>query len=622
MKLSLVKSLGCLPVSNRELNRQEIQTMMFKGIESGYLIDPKSNYNLTMRYLNEMKFNPNATFYKEWQQIREASEVELLFNQLLHYCTTYGTGHSMGNGFTENPNPVEVYCSKLKFIPAVSYQEIYEKVKTMLSSGIALSDDLLADVIDFLTHDYIQWMDHDDLLDQIANKEAQVRICITLHRYPNDEFGLLRCLVYMATNSTMLIKSKDVIWKVRQYYKTNLPKFTDLQMTKLSRIFLRFKPLFLAMRGTPHNKEVVNKIRRLAVKNHTPLKIGFWEDVFHKLETSSSATLKTAEEKVNELNNFKKVQLMMSIAERAQAVGKSGKMFIIRNGRQFVRTDYKNGGDVPNLLKLYAVLERSLIESLKSKACRVRLPEALQLTVPTSEKNFIGNYPLGTAVKLTDSNNVIGIYWRNKWGCHDFDLRYMSGDGSRRGDIDIGWCTDHRYDDGSTTILYSGDMTNADPEAAECLWFNSKVPNGVIKVNRYYGEKGCKFRLFVAVEDKSKDYQNLGYRREDGYKGVMVKPDSIVFQADIENIQDGEKQVAAIIDGYLVMSNLNTGDRMVADPKYKDIITEQMKRKSNSFIDLKSVLNLAGFQFIEDPNEEVDIDFTVATKDQFIGLFS
>lgn len=608
MRTSLITALGC---NVRKANSgKEIKDMLYVGVSHGYLIDPNCDYESTKKWLENQKFDPNATFYESWNDIINKHGAEFVEDQLMHYATTYGTNFALGNGYVPNNNnfssSICEICKELKYLPSYPAEEVYNRIEKMLTSSVAMSSELIDDIADFLLKDYLLW--DISLLDRISNKEAQAIICKKIGKFPSDEFGILRCLVHSATGSALLIKSPEVLNQIKVFYSYDkLPELNNEQLSKLSRIFYRYKPIFLAMKEG--GKYTINKIRRLAVKNHTPLKVGFWESLLERLESNPVETLELVKENVKELNNFKKVQLLMTTSERIQSIGKKGKMFVIRNGKQFVNVNYENNGNFVSLTKLYSIIDDSLVDSLKKKSCKIKLSENVKLTCPTSEKNFVGNYPFGTAVKLADDKNVIGIYWRNEWGANDLDLSYHSNDMK----FNIGWCYHFKSDDNS--VLYSGDMTNAEPEAAEAIYFKNSVSNGIFKVNRYCGSNTAKFRLFVAAGEE-KLYEG---GHNDNYESVMVDPNRIVFKADVD-VGYGEKQVAIVNDGYLMLCNINSGNSRVANNEYCDIIVNQMQRKFKSFVDLKSTLERANFEFVED--DSADLDFVNLNKIDLINLFS
>jgi hypothetical protein len=83
----------------------------------------------------------------------------------------------------------------------------------------------------------------------------------------------------------------------------------------------------------------------------------------------------------------------------------------------------------------------------------------------------------------------------------------------------IGW--NSAYYNMDNSVVYSGDMTNADPEATEILYYQKTGPQGFININRYNGSDGSKYKLFVANEGVNTTIR----------KNYMVDPTHITFDA-------------------------------------------------------------------------------------------
>lgn len=585
-----------------------------ESMKAGYFIHPDCCTREALAWAISQKVNFNSTFYKTWNEITTKSRFELFADQIIHYCTTYGTDFSIGNGYVPNDNPIVIPFEKFKVIMPVSEEEVFEKIMNMFKSGIALKPETINIFVEYF-EDY-NFLDKVNL-DEIKNKETQAIISNKIGKLPSDEFGMLRAIVYGYTGSAMLIKDKKTISIIKQKNPFGKGIFdfstlTNEQLKKLSRIFYRYKPLFLAMKNK-RDAAAINKIRKLAKVHHKPLVKGFWEICLTK-----QGDLKTAEEKVGELNNFRKIQLMQSIKERLLSKDDKGKMFVIRNGSIWVEENYKSNDDINYLISLYKILEKSLTDSISAKACKIRLPKSLKLVCPTSEKNFIGNIPMGSYIPMENKHNMFGIYWRNEWGARDLDLWYTDMDGNR-----FGWCGS--YYDEENDIIFSGDMTNASPEATEIFYFSQNCHDGNIGVNIYSAHHNKpKFRLFVANENENGKFENR--RREtDAY---MVDPNNVLFSTEIEfDNSYGLKKIGIIHNNKIFFVDFGAGAGRVSSEKAADIINRQMIKKVESCVGLRNILHKAGFTILEDDdiidseNEDIILDFTNPSKDDLIDLF-
>lgn len=584
--------------------------MNAKAVKYGYIIHPDCCNEAVWNWLDSLTANYNATFYKEWDDILSKNRFELFLDQILHYATTYGTDFSLGNGYVPNDGSIVPSFTNLKVIEPISETDMFQKCVDVLNSGIALKESttavLCAFVFYFLKNSNASDGEIIEVLTNIKNKEAQALLSQKFKLMPNDEFGILRCLVHEYTNSFLLIKSREAVKLIKtaaENYEVEAPilRLNESQIKRLSRIFYRFKPLFLAMK-TKYTASVVNRMRHLAYSNHTPFKIGFWENI-----VSTKRPIEEVKNQLEKLDNFRKIRILMLVRERLLFDTKTG-IFPIRNGKLYVRENYTPTYDKAWLTMLYFTIRASLAESLSKKACRVKLPKNLNLVLPTSEKTFVGNIPFGSSFKMT-KNNIVGVYWRNEWNTNDYDLSMVD----LKGRI-LSWRGSYTSQDGD--VIFSGDMTNADPEASELFYIRKTAPDGIIKLNKFRGGDESKFRFFFANEVLDVDR----------LKNHMVDPNSVKFDTMIEFNGGGEKTIGMFFENeFFFMDFVSGKNRVSSSGKYSEVVIDAMKRKMKSLIGLEDILKDAGFTFVSDDDEDEtppEIDFTNLEKDTFIKLLS
>jgi hypothetical protein len=592
---------------------------------SGWLVEPDACNQSTLAWANGLHYNPNSTFYKNWAQVKESSDFGLFLNQCMHYITTYGTNFQ-AEPFVINNNPIELSYKDFRVLRAVPEQEIIDDLVKLLESGIAMDAQTVKSIVDFFVErNKLNTLD----LTKVKNKEAQAMIAIHVvnngGKLPNDEFCILRALTYAIIEDTNVINSDAFIAFIRRmhgmcndYKKTSVKKLlkslTEDQLKSLAKIFRRYKKVFLAIRL--FEPKVVNRIRRLSDKYHRPFEKGFWEKV---VSDTNKNNLSIAESKVDEINNFKKAQILQSILLR-ELKPETG-FFHIRNGKTFIKENYKPVYEQDYHTRLKYILLDSLSKSLTKKYRKedgslpfVVLPKNIELAFPISEKNFIGNIPSGSHVDL-GSDVSIGIYWENAWGTSDFDLHFADFEGNR-----YGWC--YGYRDSQRNIMYSGDMTDAENGASELYKINGKVDIGgtvtVAEYHRYSGKDSTKFKFFVA---KNKD----DTKPEVNY---MVDPNDIIFDTFIEITEVSDNSVATILDGKLYFTNENIGCNRVPNKSTTDIYNQIIGKKLKSNVTIKSVLENAGFNIITNvdsiPQElrEGIIDLSNMSKADIINFCS
>ena len=602
------------------------QTVNIKAARLGYLIHPMACTNSVMQFLDEQTINPNATFYKDLEDVISKSRLELFIDQVYHYCSTYGTDFSEGNGYVPNDGAEnESYnFEHYKVIMPISEAELYNRCLEMLCSGVALKQSTMHAVADYIIDYYSKSNDKNILnIDTIANREALIYICDKLGICPNDKFSLFRYIIYKTTGSEMIIKNADTIQAIKNSYNQfDFSVLSSDQMKTLASIFLRYKDLFLAFKHANHsatdNAPYINKLRKMAVKLHEPMKVSFWQTIF-----SDPKDPNDIQEHLNEITNFKKISLMQACLERLNNT--DNQLYIVRNQKMFLRNDYKTKCDRTYLSIVYTLLMFSITESLKEKSSKlvpetaedgtityhcvpkkVRLASGLSVALPSSEKSFIGNYPFGTSYDMK-KHNFIGCYWRNEWGTNDFDLSLSDISGHK-----FGW--NGIYNSGDRSVIYSGDMTNANPEAAEILYMAEDAPKGIVKVNQYNGAAISKFQLFVGQTDKGIDLHNK--------IGHIVDPDCIKLQFEVPINNQREIAVGITTGEKLVLMSVQTGNlRVSRSEEYDKQLMDAFILKSKCFVDAETMLKIAKFDIVDESySGEVDIDFNNLDKDSLISL--
>ena len=605
-------------------NEVDYVTLNNSAMQVGYIVHPDACNLATQQFIQSISGNVNSTFYQNWEDVTSKTRFELFIDQLLHYVTTYGTDFACeGNGYVPNATPVgPVYISLFKdykVIMPCTEEDVYNRCMDMLTSGIAMKQATIETIVDYV----VEYVTENDLLtteefdiDDIANREAMTLLCDELGIAPNKKFDLFRYIMYKTTGSTLIIKNKPTINAIiRSNTQFDFNTLSDRQLIGLASIFYRFKPLFLAFKKTctegayystpvtSRNAYVINKIRRMAPKYHTPLAESVMTTMLGKAHDSTVIA-----ETAAQMNTFQIVRLMNTIIERLNRTDEKA-MYIVRNGKMFVKDAKSYDGMITYYATVFNILKNELVSRLSEKATYVKYPKNMVLACPTSEKNFVGDLPFGTYMDLQDSDSFIGIYWKEEWGTHDFDLSVLNIDG-----IKVGW--DSRYYSDNQDVVYSGDMTSARPEATEIMLFKKGATDGSVMVNRYNGRDGSKFRFFGGVEP------NMKLRRN-----YMVDPNFIKFSADV--VSDTVEQTIGLLnDGRFYVMALGSGNSIVSFHKG----SKQNERyyasvlKAQSYIKLNYILSDAGFIDVDSveelPKDAQILDLTQMSRDTLINLFS
>lgn len=442
----------------------------------------------------------NSTFHKDFEIVRNAPIEDLIAQQIIHYITTYGF-ESLG-----------LYDSELVYLPKekleipelnvdnlelitirpLTEEELTNKLMVLLTSGIALSEQTVKDIM--ILADYID----KDRFDEIKNKEIKTTLYDKYNIMPKNADEFLRYLIFKTTGSTLKINNMDMVRMIK-----NCNKIQALSMItsyiekngyeKLSSIFLRNKNLFLAYKIQNDEKNkydkviikqmnyTINKLRKYAVKYHKPMKKNILDCLTNENEVIDLTELS---KQLDEITIFRELRILNGIKYRLE--GSKNIVHRIRNGKSYVRTlDNKTSTYDGRIGLIYECVYSHLIERLKSKVKdkTIYIPSNVQYAVPTTEKMFSGNIPDGSYIEVPRTDNMVyGVYWKNiangksaprfygeeststNEETVDLDLKQMN-----KSEV-FGWDASYRSE--TNNILFSGDMTDAKlPKGASELFY-------------------------------------------------------------------------------------------------------------------------------------------------------
>ena len=102
----------------------------------GFLIHPDLLNTDVEAFVARQTANPNATFYKRWEDVLSKTRFELLLDQIRHYASTYGTGFTQeGNGYVPNDGAEAPYLHEYTFIVPITEEELYHRCLALLQGG-------------------------------------------------------------------------------------------------------------------------------------------------------------------------------------------------------------------------------------------------------------------------------------------------------------------------------------------------------------------------------------------------------------------------------------------------------------------------------------------------------
>ena len=433
------------------------------------------------------------TFHKSWNKVENAPIEQLVFEQLVHYFSTYGMEFL---GLEAMPLiPCETVISNKDVLPSIKAFTVIRVVD--YNTAIAVVKNLLKTVKAPHKNDivaYIDLMEYTDLkVDEIVSFELKIARCKQLNTVPVNGQDFIRYAIYEMTGSTLVIKNEKVITKIKDYCLRYPNKAYNLlskcDEIELAKVFYRFKPLILAFKESDRCKPIVNKIRRLATTHHEPL-----SDV----NIANLANL-VIENRLNDVYKLLKKadnRTLVKLINFAVSTNSDVKIYNIRNGKTFV-TERESDNRSATIILTTCLGELMNKNANKLVGKTFLIPDYVEYPVPISEKQMIGNLPYGPVINGTKGDTITpAIWWANVNGRVDIDLHLISANEH------FGWNAGYRSD--NRKILYSGDMTSADPYATEA--FRIEVDEDetyMLNTSLYYGENDTPFKFMLTDVDIS-----------------------------------------------------------------------------------------------------------------------
>ena len=584
--------MNTLKLFNAVVERQSKETKSFVS-ENGYVIVPGALWakDQIIDYYEREKLDGNdlnKTFHKSWQKIKDSSRFELLIEQITHYLSTYGSNFQDEIYIPQEVLDVPDLKLKYKVIKSYTKDEMIEKCLGLLKSGIALLEDTIDELITILVDE----LDYEFTgKEGIRNKEAIVKIAEMYHVYPDNPSEFFRYVIYKTTNTTLLIKSPDLINLIKASSYNPTKVFKEYGLVRLSEIFNRFKPLFLAYKAKC--PKTINRISKLSKKYHKPLVGNPLNEVTQKILSEKDAKW---------LDNATPFALFKALSAcYSRREGQDSFVYRIRNGKSWVKENEIKGA--VNAFN-YDFILKYLKNKYSMKGKKVFLPKKIDYALPISEKMFVGNIPTGT--RFSGKKLAVGIYWQDDWGANDLDLSGLNIGGK------IGWNASYNQDGGN--LMYSGDITSAPNGAVEYLYANKGLDEPTLVMNNVYsGQNDTGYKIIVGKGDKiDKDY--------------MMNPNKLFAEVKCNSVQSQTVLGIFMPNGEgqsFVLLNFGAGQtRVSGNSKITNIATKALYQQWYKPLTFETVIKELGAEIVSEP-KEADLDFSLDNleKDSFVKLF-
>lgn len=532
-------------VVNNKTSATDIQELDISSLEKGIAVlnTVPLDVRIEMTELYGIKDEWQNTFHKSFQTVIDTPIEVLVAQQLLHYFSTYGL-EILG---VFNSDVVYIPSEelsipdfegkiKLAVIREISKEELTEKLMALLTSGIALAKTTIDDIMTL--SDFID----KDRFDEITNREVKLALYNKYDIVPKQAEEFLKYLIFQLTGSTMLIKSDELITSIKEADEKLIEKYLTayIRVTGsydgLATIFRTYKVFILCLKRKDNKKinSIINKIRRASNRCHKPKvpsvldRLTSIRDMAEDGNTFSwnykisperdkplynwskqSFTEKELIAMLDKITVFREIRILNAMRYRVSSKSESV-LYKIRNGKTYTEdlpyaipdTQFEAQKRLIDIVSIH--LEDRINQIVKGKT--IYIPDNVDYVLPTTEKQFMENYPIGTTITLPrDKNIVVGVHWKNGKERVDLDLHAYTRTGH------FGW--NAMYTSANDDVVFSGDITDAPAPkgATECYFISSKLKTTsfLLKLKNFTSNSfDVPFELIVAYCDDDEITQN------------------------------------------------------------------------------------------------------------------
>lgn len=511
---------------------------------------------------NYFKSNSIVTLFSVKER-KNSSIEELLNKQLLNYIETYGLG--IPGLFNLEVEKGKVHS--FGFVKGVSVKELKEMVLDLIYSNIPLKDaEVIKKIINYYNIEYD--------INRVLNNEIKVAIF-----NPNEDLfkngdDAVRYICYLATKSTLLIKSREVITAIKKIGINNI--FFDNHAFVLSQVFHRHKNIILAAKND-NNKTIINAIGRMAKKNHVPIKPSISKSIISHYLKGDVYNYKDILETVRTTDLFKYLNLILFKMSKPKQ-----NLYVIRNGKVF----YNNVSHTTANIDRLEVLKELILSILKDRLKhlnnkKILLDKNVHYGLPISRKQTIGHLPYGTKVSVEDKKISSGIYWELGYNAYDLDLSTIDKDGNR-----TGWGQLSGYSN-DNPVTYSGDMAYPTDKGA-MEFMTSKTKSDLVYglyVNVFNGSIPCNFDLVVGNSKGNKWIDET----------IIKEKHTLLSKGNI---------IGFVKNGSYIVFYGRGSNKSVSDPKDKALV----ERGLADFYNINMLLDILGISYSLDREDGIVYD--------------
>lgn len=607
--LSVFKGILVDTHYNYSQNNDEIFELQYDILKHGMVFDERLYKFYSLDDLSVLASDANAlygfdaakmnsTFWKRFSDVESRSELELRLHQLVHYISTYGRGIvgqeiNVSSGYEpESLKNIDLNIRhELVYIAAYTPAEIEQKIKNMLTSGIALKQETIDALINIIRVNNFKI----DYVDEISNREFMCILCSKLGLVPKNFDEFVRYLNYEITGNTMLVlKNIDTYEAIDARLNDRWDEDASIKRQAVANAIINYEFTY-GIKAIAANirryhdffvllHKYFGKIREVKRILNRAFKMSKNPSIRHKRNKpvldnvlSNSVSLGRIRDAASRATIYK----LFKVINAMNLEDTTPKLYRIRNGKSYFKTNDKAE-------KVKQIMIDEIKDRLGDWNNKVfYIPEGVDYALPTSEKTFVGTMPYLSSYEFTGENAVAGVAWEKE--C-DLDLHSRFIDGES-----IGFNSYHKHGG----IVFSGDMTHTNRYhyAAEFLKITQDAfeTPALININDFSGGKDAKIDVFVGSARDLDTRSSQGVATQLGDKSFMFK--------DKMNTRNKNLMVVCPTDNGFktIFVSFDFGNAIVsvADDASKKL-TELLIKQADTAFSLKDLIQLLGGKIITD----------------------
>lgn len=572
------KYLKRIELDNAELSNTR-EHYGLKLLNRGVLVQPFTNvdsetFNILDKLYGFDMQAANSTFYASMQERLQLTIGEFLLHRDFHYETQQIPNDVLSD-------VVNSFTSELKTIIQVSTKDdIREALQQLIEQSLAVPSEDVDLIADALEHYGVNTR-------LIENRELAIVLNTRKNRAVDNAQLFVTQLYYAITDKSMLIKSDEELddfnfrLRLNASRRSKIVKLVNDYLANcgsLESLALHFRPnrrVWLMLRKhIPELRPIVNGMKRISEKKRVD-------------HTSSTVLEKDTDYTMVDI--YQLIKISNYLREKLLIEDGDAQIYRVRNGRAFIKANAGENVDNARVLMELTKINNEIARRYKDKDVTIYLPDAekenIAIAMPTSVKNFVGQYPMYTVVRAPKPCKI-GMYWTKNT---DMDLHVDTFDREH-----IGYYShSNRYD-----IKYSGDMTctNSAGMAAEMMLVNDDVAH-TYSINPY-SNKDCDVTLFVGTTNIP-DLRN---------SNVAIEPKEIIFASKHHIEAANGFAFGTHMNDLLILTNFKLGGR-VPDEVNQSQVSALVLRKASSMLDLVEFSNITGIPIVNQKQEN-SIDFS------------